>query len=55
MSAKHHTEEFGVETINQVTDQGHPLAEVASRLGVTVHGFYRYIKRYLAPPGSVAS
>ncbi len=35
MSAKRYTEEFRIEAVKQVTDRGHPVAEVASRLGVT--------------------
>ena len=46
MSAKRYTEEFRVEAVTQVTDRGHPVAEVASRLGVTSHSLYQWITRY---------
>jgi transposase len=50
MSAKRYTEEFKREAVKQVTDRGHPVAEVASRLGVTTHSLYQWIKRYSLPP-----
>jgi len=50
MSSKRYTEEFKVEAVKQVTERGHPVAEVASRLGVTTHSMYQWIKRYGAPP-----
>ena len=49
MSAKRYTEEFRIEAVKQVTDRGHPVAEVASRLGVTTHSLYQWIKRYRVP------
>lgn len=33
MSSKRYPEEFDIESVKQVTDRGHPAAEVASRLG----------------------
>ncbi len=50
MNAKRYTEEFRIEAVKQVTDRGHPVAEVASRLGVTTHSLYQWIKRYRVPP-----
>jgi len=49
MSAKRYTEEFRIEAVKQVTDRGHPVAEVASRLGVTSHSLYQWIRRYRVP------
>ena len=46
MSGKRYTEEFKVEAVKQVTERGHPVAEVASRLGVTSYSLYQWIKRY---------
>jgi transposase len=37
MSTKRYNEEFLIEALKQVTDRGHPVAEVAGRLGVTSH------------------
>ena len=34
MSGKRYTEEFKIAAVKQVTDRGHPAAEVAERLGV---------------------
>ncbi len=34
------TEEFKIEAVKQVTDRGHPVAEVAVRLGVSAHSAY---------------
>ncbi|HEY0845763.1 MAG TPA: IS3 family transposase [Noviherbaspirillum sp.] len=46
MSGKRYTEEFKVEAVKQVSERGHPVAEVASRLGVTTHSLYQWIKKY---------
>ena len=43
------TEEFKIEAVKQVTDRGHPVAEVAVRLGVSAHSLYTWIKRYSVP------
>ncbi len=50
MSAKRYTEEFRIEAVKQVTDRGHPVAEVASRLGVTTHSLYQWLKCYRVRP-----
>lgn len=49
MSQIRYTEEFKIEAVRQVTDQGHPAAEVAARLGVSGHSIYQWIKRYSKP------
>ena len=46
MSQIRYTEEFKIEAVRQVTEQGHPVAEVAARLGVSGHSIYQWIKRY---------
>lgn len=46
MSSKRYTEEFRIEAVRQITDRGHPVAEVAARLGVSVHSLYTWRKRY---------
>ncbi|MGY0652326.1 transposase [Luteimonas sp. A537] len=40
MSSKRYAEEFRIEAVRQITDRGHPVAEVAARLGVSVHSLY---------------
>jgi transposase len=49
MSGTRYTEEFKVAAAKQVIDRGHPAAEVAERLGVSVHSIYAWIKRYGVP------
>jgi transposase len=49
MSPGRYTEEFRIKVAKQVTDRGHPVAEVASRLGVTSHCLYQWIGRYRVP------
>jgi transposase len=49
MSGKRYTEEFKIAAVKQVTDRGHPVAEVAERLGVSIHSIYAWEKRYSAP------
>ena len=46
MSRKRYPKEFKVEAVKQVTVAGHSVAEVASRLGMTTHSLYAWIKRY---------
>jgi transposase-like protein len=46
MSSKRYTEEFKIEAVKQVTDRGHGIYSVASRLGVTHCSLYSWIKRY---------
>ena len=50
MSGKRYTEEFKIEAVMQVTERGHPAAEVAARLGVSAHSLYQWTKHYSAPP-----
>lgn len=49
MTSKRYPEEFKVEAVKQVTEQGHPVAEVANRLGVSAHSLYQWTKRYGRP------
>lgn len=46
MSNKRYPEEFKIEAVKQVTDRGHSVADVASRLGMTTHSLYTWIKKY---------
>ena len=46
MSKKRYPEEFKIEAVKQVTEQGHSVANVASRLGTTTHSLYAWIKKY---------
>ncbi|QEL64522.1 transposase [Oryzomicrobium terrae] len=49
MSSKRYTEEFKVEAVKQVTERGHPVVEVASRIGVSQHSLYAWLKQYSLP------
>ena len=49
MSNPRYTEEFKIEAVRQVTERGLPVAEVASRLGMSTHSLYAWVKRYSKP------
>lgn len=49
MSGKRYAEEMKVEAVKQVTERGYRVAEVAERLGVSVHSLYQWIKVYSLP------
>ncbi len=46
MSGKRYPEEFKIEAVKQVVDRGHPVSSVATRLGITTHSLYAWIKAY---------
>jgi transposase len=50
MSSKRYPEEFKIEAVKQVTGRSHPVADVASRIGVSQHSLYEWLKRYSLPP-----
>ncbi len=50
MSTKRFTDEFKVEAVSQVLGQGHRVADVAARLGVSQHSLYEWIKQRRAAP-----
>lgn len=49
MSSKRYPEEFKIEAVKQVTERGHAVAEVATRLGVSQHGLYQWLKQFGVP------
>jgi len=49
MGTKRFTEEFKVEAVGQVVHKGHPVAEVAARLGISQHRLYQWIKQHKVP------
>ncbi len=46
MSSKRYPEEFKIEAVKQVIDQGHSVAGAARRLGATPDSLYAWIKKY---------
>lgn len=46
MSSKRYTEEFKLEAVKQVTERGFGVYDVATRLGVTTHSLYAWIRQY---------
>ncbi|EPV4610412.1 IS3 family transposase [Escherichia coli] len=46
MSGKRYPEEFKTEAVKQVVDRGYSVASVATRLDITTHSLYDWIKKY---------
>lgn len=46
MSGKRYPEEFKTEAVKQVVDRGHSVSSVVTRLGITPHSLYAWIKTY---------
>ncbi|MCT6592511.1 IS3 family transposase [Pantoea dispersa] len=46
MSGKRYPEEFKIEAVRQVVDRGHSVSSVATRLDITTHSLYAWIKKY---------
>ena len=46
MSSKHYPEGFKIEAVKQVVDRGHSVSGVATRLDITTHSLYAWIKKY---------
>jgi len=49
MSGKRYTDEFKAEAVRQITERGHRVQEVASRLGVTTYSLYRWMQKFGKP------
>ena len=54
MSRQRYPEEFKIEAVKQVTEKGKPVADVAQRLGMSVHSLYAWIKVTPSPKSSVS-
>lgn len=52
MSGKRYPEEFKTEAIKQVVDRSYSVASVATRLDITTHSLYVWIKKY-GPDSSI--
>ncbi|MEW5126175.1 IS3 family transposase [Citrobacter freundii] len=46
MSGKRYPEEFKIEAVKQVVDRGYSVASVATRIDITTHSLYAWIKKY---------
>jgi len=46
MSCKRYPEEFKINAVKQVIDLGHSVSCVATRLDITTHSLYGWIKKY---------
>jgi len=46
MSGKRYTDEFKIGAVRQLTEGGHPVSEVAQRLGVTTKSLYDWKAKY---------
>ena len=46
MSVKHYPEEFKIEAVKQVVDRSYSVSRVATRLDITTHSYYGWIKKY---------
>jgi len=44
MSSQRFAPEFKDEAVRQVVERGHPVGEVAERLGVSAHSLYKWVK-----------
>ena len=44
MSTQRFTPEFKEEAVRQVLDRGYSVAQVSSRLGVSAHSLYKWVK-----------
>jgi transposase len=49
MSGKRYAEEFEIAAVEQVSQRGHSVADVAERLGVSIRSLYAWVKRYGVP------
>ncbi|ECK7470289.1 IS3 family transposase [Salmonella enterica subsp. enterica] len=52
MSGKRYPEEFKTEAVKQVVDRGYSVSSVATRLDITTHSLYAWIKKYGPDPST---
>jgi transposase len=46
MRGKRYPEEFKIQAVKQVTEQGHTMTSVAQRLGVTYKSLHTWVNKY---------
>ena len=49
MSNNRYTDEFRAEAVKQITERGHSVADVAARLGVSIHSLYAWQRKLEKP------
>lgn len=49
MSSQRYPEEFKTEAVKQILDHGHSVADVSSRLGVSTHSLYKWVRERQMP------
>ena len=49
MTKQPYPEEFKIEAVKQITERGHRVADVSTRVGVSQHSLYKWIKAYAVP------
>ena len=49
MSGQRYTEEFKIQAVKQVTEQGHSMTSVSERLGVSYKSIHDWVKKYSKP------
>jgi transposase-like protein len=55
MSSQRYTDEFKIEAVKQITEEGHTVPDVAKRLGVTSNSLYKWVKKYGESPERAAA
>ena len=53
MARKRYTEAFKVEAVRQITEAGHKVYDVASRLGISNKNLYDWIQAYGQQSGAI--
>ncbi len=46
MSSKRYTEEFKIQAVKHITENGYSVSDVGRRLGVTTKSLYSWLERY---------
>ncbi len=49
MTKQPYPQEFKIEAVKQATERGHRVADVSTRIGVSQHSLYKWIKAYAVP------
>ena len=49
MNAQRYPEEFRIEAVKQISENGHSVADVSRRLGVSTHSLYKWMRLQQIP------